>query len=98
MHLKYKGMRLLDKNPDDDDGEGGELSDEESWEYRKITGLSWISRTGWGVATKSVDGVGPTSTYFISDTLHDLIRACTPNTKPLRRTQQAAIAAGAPDG
>ena len=68
------------------------------WEYRKITGLSWISRTGWGVATKSVDGVGPTSTYFISDTLHDLIRACTPNTKPLRSTQQAAIAAGAPDG
>ena len=51
LHMKYKGMFLLDKNPDDED----EDLPEEKWEHRVITNLSWENRKGWNVATKLLD-------------------------------------------
>ena len=52
LQEKYKGMFLLDKDPED---EHGGVAPEDEWKHRKIIGVVWMTRKGWGVETKAHD-------------------------------------------
>ena len=53
LQTKYKGMFFLDKDPDGETGwPDGAPAAEEEWEHRKIMGIVWMNRKGWGAETK----------------------------------------------
>ena len=50
---EVQGLFFLGKDPDGETGwPDGAPAAEEEWEHRKIMGIVWMNRKGWGVETK----------------------------------------------
>ncbi len=89
LHDKYKGMCLLDKNPEGEEGDP-DLSDSNLWEDRIITGLVWQRREGWRVETKLRGEPAQQSTLpypLLNGTIFPLIAASEHNTKTMLSAQ-----------
>lgn len=86
LQTKYKGMFFLDKDPDGETGwPDGAPAAEEEWEHRKIMGIVWMNRKGWGVETKvATDLRGGGLPYEINSALLAMIRCSEKNTKQMK--------------
>ena len=89
LRQKYKGMRLVDKNPDGDAGDD-DLEDEDEWEHRAIIGIMWKKRKGWCVETRLIGGREQSEPYYINSALHDMIRASPHNMRQMQSVVDAA--------
>ena len=85
-------MYFVDKNPYGDNDVP--LEDETEWEHRYVTNVTWFRRTGYALTT-AIRGATMDDqsheTYFINESLLEMIRDSPHNTK-LMASQLAAAA------
>ena len=97
LDSKYKGMFFVDKDPDGETGwPEGAAARQEAWEERKIMGIVWMKRKGWGVETKiATNLMGEGEPYEINSALIQMIRCSDRNVRPMasKTAQEAAGAA-----
>ena len=96
LSLKYRGLCLLDKNPEGKYGDDP-LSDENEWEDRRVVGIVWVPdrKTGFAVATKPLNEDGLEVTYQIGEALFVMARNSKHNEIRMHSVVQAERAAAA---